>query len=416
MLERNRVELEPGLYIYQRADVKNPNRFYYSFKLIGVKRQFRSLGEVSLDQAKKIARREFAKAEDALQLHGAAAVAGRNTIRDASDWFNANAHSLLSETRYSQIRQHWRIHLYKFFGGKTEINQLLQKRMADYVEYRRRVVKGKKLQAAASTLKLEIASAEQLIRMAKDHANIGEDVGKLSIRIARKKLRTTKSRSTTFTNEEVLHIQEFFDEDAKKLKSAIGKTSHASRTASKRLVLFEQLRFFTALAFATGARVNELRQVRHKDFKENFEILFIRKSKTTKGSNRNATIANDIWNIRDAYDYYLNVSKTTKSNSLVFAKEEGNLQEQVESLLPNIGIPFGSFLKDHRILYEKTHGKRRRNYFATRHYFITRMISDGVDVFQVAYITGTSVEQIQKTYFESTPELTAKTIKEQRGA
>ena len=40
MLECNRVDLEPGRYLSQRADVKNPNRFYFAFKLNGVKRQF----------------------------------------------------------------------------------------------------------------------------------------------------------------------------------------------------------------------------------------------------------------------------------------------------------------------------------------------------------------------------------------
>ena len=416
MLERNRVDLEPGLYLYQRADVKNPNRFYFSFKLNGVKRQFRSLGEVSLEEAKKLARREFAKAEDDFKLHGAAAVTGRNTIRDARDWFNQNAHTLLSETRYHQIREHWRLHLYRFFGGKTEINRLLQKRMASYVEYRRRVVKGKRLKAAPSTIKLEVTSAEQLLRMARSHANIGEDVGKLSIRIPREKLRTTKSRSTTFTDAEVAQIQAFFDADAEELNAAIGRSSHAARTAKQRLFYLERFRFFTALAFATGARVNELRQVRHKDFKEDFEILLIRKSKTRKGSNRNALIANDIWDVREAYARYLDFAKTQNPNSLVFAETEGNIDEQLESLLPHIGQTFGKFLKQHRMLYEKTHGKRRRNYFATRHYFITRVVSDGVDAFQVAYIAGTSVDQIQKTYFDTSSELTAKTVKEQRSS
>ena len=54
--------------------------------------------------------------------------------------------------------------------------------------------------------------------------------------------------------------------------------------------------------------------------------------------------------------------------------------------------------------------------FAARHYFITRVVSDGVDAFQVAYIAGTSVDQIQKTYFDTSSELTAKTVKEQRSS
>ena len=96
--------------------------------------------------------------------------------------------------------------------------------------------------------------------------------------------------------------------------------------------------------------------------------------------------------------------KTQNQNSLVFADDEGKLEEQESQVMIHVGQTFGKFLKDHRMLYEKTHGKRRRNYFATRHYFITKVVSDGVDAFQVAYVAGTSLGQIQKTYFDTSSE------------
>ena len=83
-----RIALEDELYIYQRADVKHPNRWYCSFKLKGVKRINKSLGVMSQGSAAKLARRALADAETQLDLHGTTALLGRNTIGDAVAWFN----------------------------------------------------------------------------------------------------------------------------------------------------------------------------------------------------------------------------------------------------------------------------------------------------------------------------------------
>ena len=417
MQQRNRIALEKELYIFQRSDVQNRDRWYCSFKLTGVKRVFKTLGVVSQEQAAKKARKELSLAEEQLDNYGASAVLGRNTISDAFKFYKSNGKNLLSEGRYKQILGDWNTHLYKFFGAKTVIDKRLQKRMAGYVEYRRRVVNkrtGEKLHAKISTIKLEIVSAKQMLKLARDAGGIGSDVGNLTIGIKKEKLREGKSASTTFEHEEVEQIQTHFDSDAEKLSALIGDNSISGRTAERRLYLLERMRFFVALSLSTGSRVNELRQVRHADFLENFEILRIRKSKTRTGSNRNAVIDNSIWDIKNAYSRYLNYCKTSKKNSLVFGAEEGGAEEQYSTVMKKIGQTFSKFLKSHKMLYEKKHGKRRRNLLATRHYFITKQVNDGQEPFQVSRWCGTSLRQIERTYYELDAKTTAETARSQR--
>jgi integrase len=413
--------LETELYIFQRADVKNAERWFCSYKLNGIKRIYKALGVMSQESAAKLARRELTSAEEKFELYGATAVLGKNKISDALKFFKDHGQNLVSETRYQQILGDWNNHLYRFFGANTAIDKRLQKRMSSYVEYRRRVVHrgtGKRLQAAASTLKLEIVSAKQLLKIARESGGIGDDVGNLTIGIKKSKLQQGKSSSTTFADAEVDQINAFFDADAEELSEMIGGQSHSSRTAQRNLYLLERLRFFVALAFSTGARVNELRQVRHADFTVDsggeFKTLRIRKSKTKAGTNRNAYIDDEIWSIRAAYARYGKHCKTSKPNSLVFAENEGNLAEQQARVLLNVGNSFTAFLKKHRMVYEKTHGKRRRNFFATRHYFISKCVNDGVLAFDVAQTAGTSVAQIERTYYENDAATTVKNIERQK--
>ncbi len=417
MQQRNRIALERELYIFQRSDVRNQDRWYCSFKLTGVKRVYKTLGVMTQERAATLARRELSLAEAQLENYGASAVLGRNTISDAFKFFKSNAQNLLSEGRYKQILGDWNTHLYKFFGAKTVIDKRLQKRMAGYVEYRRRVVNkrtGERLHAKISTIKLEIVSAKQMLKLAREAGGIGADVGNLTIGIKKETLREGKSASTTFEHEEVEQIQAHFDSDAENVKAQIGLNSIAGRTAERRLYLLERLRFFVALSFSTGSRVNELRQVRHADFLENFEILRIRKSKTRTGSNRNAVIDNSIWDIKKAYSRYMNYCKTSKKNSLIFAGEEGQTDEQFPTLLKKAGSTFSKFLKNHKMLYEKKHGKRRRNLLATRHYYITKQVDDGQDAFQVSRWCGTSLRQIERTYYELDAKTAADTARAQR--
>ena len=412
-----KIALEDELYIYQRADVKHPNRWYCSFKLKGVKRINKSLGVMSQESAAKLARRALADAETQLDSHGTTALLGRNTIGDAVAWFNKNGGNILSETRYKAIASHWKNHLAPFFGAKTVIDKRLQEKMATYVEYRRRIINkktGKRAKATASTIKIEIISAKQLLKLAREAGGIGSDVGNLTIGIQKKKLAQGKSRTTTFTDSEIEDIQNTFDSDALALKTQIASKIKLTRNAGNLLYQLERLRFFVALSFTTGARVNELRQVRHTDFSNDFKTLRIRKSKTRAGTNRQAYIDNEIWNIRSAYNRYLKYAKTRRPQSLVFADKEGDAEKQESHIMTNAGQSFSTFLKKHKMLYEKVHGRKRRNLLAARHYFITKMVNDGVDAFQVSQITGTSVAMIEKTYYEADADMTVHLIEKQK--
>lgn len=412
MKQRNRIVLEGELYIFQRGDVRNSQRWYCSYKLHGIERIYRSLGVVSQERASKLARRELDQAETNLDLYGPSAVVGANRIRDAVQWFRQNGQNLVSDDRYRVIVSHWDNHFSRFFGSKTVIDKRLQRRMSTYVEYRRGAKDkrtGKRKRAAASTLRLEIVSAKQLLKLAREHAHIGDDVGNLSIGIRRAKLALSKSRSTTFQDSEIDEIRDLFDREASELQQQIADKAPRLGLLEHQLFSLERLRFFVALSFASGARVNELRQVRHGDFGEDFKTLKIRKSKTRKGTNRTTFLDNEIWDIEQAYLRFKPYSLTHTKNGLVFVDKKGKV-------LVSAGQSFSEFLKRHRMLYDKVHGKRRRNLFAVRHYWITKQVNDSVSSFDVARSAGTSLKMIEETYYEDSPSALVENFEKQKGS
>jgi integrase len=379
---KKRVDLEAGqLFIYLRDDVGHTQRWYVSYKLKGVKRIYKSLGIMSEVEASKKARRELANAEDRLELYGANTAFSKNTVGDAFRWFKENGENYVGITdssgRYKTIMSHWDNHLLKFFGSKTVIDERLQSRMGKYVEYRRRVINkktGERLHAKISSIKNEITCAKQLLLLARQKG-IGGDVGNLTLELSKSKLRDQRSKSTTFTAAEVEDIKSHFDREAKELETLLIEThqivdsaslirSRSARTAARRLFLLERLRFFVAVCFASGCRVNEARQIRHSDFGDDFQTVKIRRSKTAKGSNRTAFLDNEIWDIEAAYTRYMRHAKTTKSNSLVFADEEGMIAKQESGLLKVVGKAFRLFLKRNKMLVDKKYGREKRNFYS----------------------------------------------------
>jgi integrase len=224
-------------------------------------------------------------------------------------------------------------------------------------------------------------------------------------------LKDQRSNSTTFQDHEIEEIKMHFDREAKALEAEVFEThqikdskslfqSRSARTAARRLFLLERLRFFVAIAFSTGARVNEIRQIRHGDFEKNFEIVKIRKSKTVRGTNRVAFIDSEIWDISRAYDRFMKYAQTEKPNSLVFADKEGKIGEQEKALLVGVGGSFKEYLRRNKMLVDKIHGRQKRNFYATRHYFITKQANEGKLVAAVASSCGTSIKQISDRYYD----------------
>ena len=351
-------------------------------------------------------------------MYGANIAFSKNTVGDAFRWFKENGERYVGVTdssgRYRTIMSHWNNHLLKFFGSKTVIDERLQSRMGKYVEYRRRVINkktGERLHAQISTIKGEIISAKQLLSLARQKG-IGSEVGNLTLELSKSKLKSQRSKSTTFTAAEVEDIKDHFDREAKELETLLFETheivdsasltrSLSARTAARRLKLLERLRFFVAIAFSSGARVNEIRQIRHGDFEENFQKVKIRKSKTLKASNRTAFIDNEIWNIEAAYARWMRHAKTRKTNSLVFADVEGKIAEQESKLLNSVGQAFKEFLKRNKMLVDKKYGRQKRNFFSTRHYFITTKANAGIPIAAVAESCGTSIAMIDATYYSN---------------
>jgi integrase len=158
---------------------------------------------------------------------------------------------------------------------------------------------------------------------------------------------------------------------------------------------------FVALAFASGGRVNELRQVRVGDISKDFKTLRIRKSKTTKGTNRVAYLDSELWNVHDAYKRYVKACKTsgyeldTRQGKEIFPSVNS-----ADSGMKNVSLSFLRFLRKHKMYYDKIHGKRGRSLLAVRSTWITHQINKGVGSYLVAQSAGTSLAMIEATYYK----------------
>jgi hypothetical protein len=94
-------------------------------------------------------------------------------------------------------------------------------------------------------------------------------------------------------------------------------------------------------------------------------------------------------------------AKTTKSNSLVFADEEGMIAKQESGLLKVVGKAFRLFLKRNKMLVDKKYGREKRNFYSTRHYFISKQANEGKAIAAVASSCGTSIAMIDATYYSN---------------
>ena len=312
----NRSQIEGELFIYQRSDVADSRRWCCSYKIKGHKRVYVNLGVCTEAEAKKKARQNLMEAERILTEYGEDAVFGKQTVKHAYAWFVKHGRKYVrSDGRYNNIVAHWDRHLLDFYGRSTVIDKKLKNRTSRYIDYRRRVVNKKtkkRLSATVGTIRLEIVSAKQLLKLARVEGGIGKDVGNLTSGIDKKKLALKKTRTSEFQIEEIARIQEFFDADRAALDARLKDSTRLAfnkRAKTLHILHLERLRFYVALAFASGFRVNEGRQVRVGDISKDFKTLRIRKSKTTKGTNRVAWLDAELWDVRAAYKRYVKACK-----------------------------------------------------------------------------------------------------------
>ena len=307
-----------------------------------------------------------------------------------------------SDGRYETIVAHWRRHLLDFYGRSTVIDKKLKDRTSKYLDYRRRVIDKKtkkRLKATVGTLRLELISAKQLLTVARVEGGIGKEIENLTSGIDKKKLALKKTKTSEFQFEEIAKIQEFFDADTAEHDARL-KTANKRGTRLNILQL-ERLRFYVALAFASGARVNELRQVRVGDISKDFKTLRIRKSKTTKGTNRVAYLDAELWDIKSAYKHYVKACKAAGSElDTAQGKEIFPSVTSADIGMKTVGEMFLRFLRKHKMYYDKIHGKRARSLLAVRSTWITHQINKGVGSYLVAQSAGTSLAMIEATYYK----------------
>jgi len=404
----NRQQLEGELFIYQRSDVADSRRWCCSYKVQGHKRIYKNLGVCTQAEAAKLARQGLMQAEETVRTYGEDALLGTHTIRNAYEFFKRNGRKYVrSDARHELILKHWDNHLLGFFKKSTVIDRRLNERMSGYVEYRRRVVdkrSGKRLKATVATIRLELVSAKQLLTIARVEGGIGRDLGNITSGISKKKIGLKKTRTSEFQLEEIAKIQEFFDADRDELDAILKEPGNVRATRTN-IFFLERLRFFVAIMFSSGCRLNEARQIRVGDISKDFKTLRIRKSKTTKGTNRVAFLDSELWDIESAYRRFMQECRAAGSGFDISKSQGRELfasgdADGVESM-SLIGQAFLRFLRKHKMYYDKIHGKRARSFLAVRSTWITHQVNRGVAAYLVAQSAGTSLQMLEQTYYKS---------------
>ena len=407
----NRQQVELGAYIFQRPERKNPNLWYAGLKMKGIPRQYITLGEMTQETAVKTARQELLKAETAIREFGVTAILGKHTTGTAIRWFYENWQEYVTPTRFKTMDSHLRINLKKYFPARTPIDRRLRAKMMKYPDWRRKVDKrtGKKRKAANSTILSEMATMRQVLNYAHIYGGIGIPASDLELtKQINSRFKRGKSKTVTFTDAEIVRIQNAFNKDRERLDAKLQAKPEYAGVCRYQIFLLERLRFFTALCFAAGLRVDECRNLQHNSIARDYQTLSPPTSKTVLGKKRIAYINNDIWDIQEAYKRWMKLCPTgqgnRKSREFIFR----NLQD--EHAIKHPGAAFRKFLRRHRMLYgsdpkrkeEGENAGRRypRNYLATRHYFITKMVDLGLDPFTLARSCGNSHQMIERIYYE----------------
>jgi integrase len=163
------------------------------------------------------------------------------------------------------------------------------------------------------------------------------------------------------------------------------------------------LHCYVLLAASTGLRVGEIKQLQWGDFDirnddKGDKVLVVRvRGETSKVRRARAAVAHSAHIIKVMNDYKALCEDTAHSDLVFF-----NVYHGVKSAV-DVSVAFKKFLT--RVDYEKregglrlSHDGKARTLYSLRHFFAISRLKQGVDVFVLATLMGTGVEQIRNHY------------------
>ena len=270
-----------------------------------------------------------------------------------------------------------------FLGKSSRVGSIpREKFLSEYEEYRYKTSQKKK--------ELEDVSIYAEIQVWKQMVLWGIDRGLVSktTHLVYPKLNSKSGRRDEFSPQEYRKITRTLN--TKKYLESRGKNSYLA-----------QRRHFIKYVFLvlcnTGCRTGEITKMLWKHIGEPYEYedehtgetketieIYIPKENTKQGKQRYVVVYGDGWKyLQDVKQ----LSKYTKPNDLVFPKQDGTkwtLNERVfDNLMEESGV-------------DKT--ERKLTWYSCRHFYGTKRIEEGVDVYLLAEQMGTGITMIERHY------------------
>ncbi len=283
-------------------------------------------------------------------------------------------------------------HLLAYKGAATKCAELERDSLYEYRMWRRT----QKSNVSDVTIRNEQATINALAKYAYRKGLLHFD--RFNFKVLKIKGGMVGKRDT-FKWEEYQRLYEFMREwvDAKK-----GAEGASEQEIAERLLI----RDYVLISANSGMRVGELRQLTWGD---------VTKTEKTKKGERAATLAHitvraETSKVRDERriivrggEYFERLKERQThigKNDLVFARIGGDGSETLDhrvwkrrwyELMAGIGI--------------EDHQQRKLTWYSLRHWMITQRIAAGVNVVDLAKITGTSISHIEQTYLKYSQEM-----------
>jgi len=268
-----------------------------------------------------------------------------------------------------------------FLGKSSRVGSIpREKFLSEYEEYRYKTSQKKK--------ELEDVSIYAEIQVWKQMVLWGIDRGLVSktTHLVYPKLNTKSGRRDEFSPQEYRKIT---------------RTLNTKKYLDVKHPYLSNRRYFIKYVFLvlcnTGMRTGEITKMKWKHLGEQYEYddentgetketieIYIPKENTKQGKQRYVVVYGDGWKyLQDVKQ----LSKYTKPNDLVFPKQDGTkwtLNERVfDNLMEESGV-------------DKT--ERKLTWYSCRHFYGTKRIEEGIDVYLLAEQMGTGITMIERHY------------------
>lgn len=283
-------------------------------------------------------------------------------------------------------------HLLEYKGADTKCSELGRDSLFEYRMWRRT----QKSNVSDVTIRNEQATINALAKYAYRKGLLHFD--RFNFKVLKIKAGMVGKRDT-FRWEEYQRLYEF-------MRHWVGKTAGAKRQSEQEVAERQLIRDYVLISANSGMRVGELRQLTWgdvtkiekvtKDGRVSHLAHLIVRAETSKVRNERRIVVRG----GEYFERLKERSQHTGKYDLVFGRIGGDGSETLDhrvwkrrwyELMDGIGI--------------EDHQQRKLTWYSLRHWMITQRIAAGVDVIDLAKITGTSISHIEGTYLKYSLEM-----------